>query len=257
MSDRPTLYNSVAPLANVAKVTQLIKQLQTRDHTLPRMGCVYGQAGRGKTTAATYAMNSLNVCHVETLPFGGIKRLLEQIVTELGDRPCRTTGDMFAQVADKLARSRRPLIIDEAENVLNDRTIETIRKLHDLSGVPVILMGEEKLPQVLRRWERVDSRIHGAWVGMEDLSKEDVGMLARVYANGLTIAQDVMHALWTASRGSMRRCAANLVEMREHAAVHGLDAITAEAWATRSFDPGEPPVPRQSPVRGFRKGAAA
>lgn len=257
MSDRPTLYNSVAPLANVAKVTQLIKQLQTRDHSLPRMGCVYGRAGRGKTTAATYAANSLNVCHVETLPFGGVKAFLAQVVTELGDRPARTTGDMFAQVADKLARSRRPLIVDEAENILSDRVVETIRKLHDLSGVPVILMGEETLPQVLKRWERVDSRIHGAWVGMDDLTADDVAMLARIYANGVKIAPDVMHALWSASRGSMRRCAANLTEMREHAAVHGLDIITAEAWAARSFDPGEAPVPRSAPRGTFRKGAAA
>lgn len=257
MSDKQTLYNSVAPLANVAKLTQLIKQLQTRDHSLPRMGCIFGRAGRGKTTAATYAMNSLNACHVETLPFGGVKGLLQQIVAELGERPARTTGDMFAQAADRLARTRRPLIVDEVENVLSDRVIETIRKLHDLAGVPVILMGEETLPQTLKRWERVDSRIHGAWVGMDDLSADDVAMLARVYAGGLTIAPEVMQALWKASRGSMRRCAANLAELREHAAVHGVAQIGAAEWAARSFDPGEAPVPRSSPVRSFRKGAAA
>lgn len=256
MSDHQTLINSVAPLANVARLTQLIDRCKNRAHGLPGMGCFHGRAGLGKTTAGIYATNRFTACHIEALPIGGVKGLLTMIVVELGLQPQRTTEALFAQVAKELGETQRPLIVDEADHILTDKAIEIVRRLHDVSGVPVILMGEESLPQKLQKWERVHSRIL-SWVGADPATLADVDHLARIYAAGVTLGADMKEAVLKASRGSIRNVSTNLAHVREFAALQGLTAVTLEQWGRRPMHTGEAPSPRQAPASTLRKGAAA
>lgn len=249
------MVGSVAPLENVARLTQLIDRCQNRAHGLPGMGCFYGRAGLGKTTAGIYATNRFNAAHVEALPIGGVKGLLGMIVLELGLRPQRTTEGLFVQVAQELALTARPLIIDEADHILTDKSIEIVRRLHDVSGVPVILMGEEGLPQRLQRWERVHSRIL-SWVGAAEATASDVHHLAAIYAAGVTLATDLKEALLKASRGSIRNVSTNLAHVREFAATRGLASIDLAGWGKQPFHTGEAPAPRNV-VPALRRGAAA
>jgi DNA transposition AAA+ family ATPase len=257
MTETGEVVNSVAPLDNVARLMGLIDRCQNRAHGLPGLGCLYGPAGRGKTTAATYSVNAVNACHIEAMPIGGVKGLLRMIVVELGMKPARTTEDIFLQACEKLARTQRPLIIDEADHILTDRAIEIARRLHDVSQVPLILIGEERLPQKLQHWERVASRIL-SYVGMENASAKDVDHLARIYAAGLTLGPDLKAALLTASRGSIRHVATSLANVREFAAVSGLTRLGMADWGTRPFHGGEAPIPRDLPTGlRHRRGAAA
>lgn len=256
MSEQPLLFNSVAPLANVGRLTALIKRIEAREYGLPGLGCVYGRAGRGKTTAAIYAMNALNAVHVEALPLGGVKGLLRMIVEELGLKPKRTAEDLFMQAAEDLGRTGRPLIIDEADHILTDRSIEIVRRLHDTSWAPVILMGEEALPQKLVRWERVHGRML-SWVGMEEATRDDVDHLAKIYARGLTLGQDLKDKLLRASRGSIRNVSTNLSHVREFAQVQGLSSVTLVEWGQKPFHTGEAPQPRHATVSTLRRGAVA
>ncbi len=255
MTEQPPLYNSVAPLANVSRLTTLIKRIQHKDMNLPGMGCIYGRSGRGKTTAAVYACNSLNACHIEALPVGGVKELLATIVTELGVSPAKTPADLLKQACEKLGRTQRPLIIDEADYILTERQIEVVRRLHDISQVPVILMGEEALPQKLQRWERVHSRML-AWVGMEEATIEDVDHLARIYARDLALGPDLKRALLAASRGSLRNVSTNLSQVKEFAEVRGLRTIGMTEWGQADFHSGEAPQPRVAPTQRLATGAA-
>lgn len=245
MSDEPRLYNTVAPLANVARLQALIIRSQNRASGLPGMGCFYGRAGRGKTTAGIYTTNTMNACHVEAVPFGGLKNLLHMIVTELGLRPRRLVPDLFDQAAQELAVSGRPLIIDEADHILTAKTIESVRHLHDKSGVPVILMGEEMLPQRLQAWERVHGRML-AWVEAEPAMIEDVGHLAKIYAPRVEITPDLREAVQAASRGSMRYISTNLAAIAEFAAVRGLSRVSKADWGAGAFHTGEPPTLRRN-----------
>jgi DNA transposition AAA+ family ATPase len=245
MTEETTLYNTVAPLANVARLGALIDRTVNRAHGLPGMGCYYGQAGYGKTTAGIYCTNTLDAVHVEAVPLGGIKKLLGMIVIELGLKPKRLVTDLFDQAAQELAVTNRPLIIDEADQILTDRMIETIRHLHDKSGAPVILMGEEMLPQKLTRWERVHGRML-AWVRAEPATIDDVRHLARIYAPRVEITAELQEAVLTASRASMRYISTNLAAIAEHAAVRGLQRVTLADWGKTAFHTGEPPVLRRN-----------
>lgn len=244
MAENDEPITNVAALANVARLMQLVLTLQNRVDGLPGMGCFYGPAGYGKTTAGLWVINKFNACHVEALPFGGAKKLLEMIVTELGLRPTKTVSSLFDQAAERLATSRRPLIIDEADQILTERVIETVRHLHDKTLVPVILMGEESLPQKLRRWERVNGRML-SWVAAEEATMDDVGRLAPIYARGVTIADELKSAVLAASAGSIRYVSTNLAAIATHAAVAGLTRVTLKDWGDRTFHSGVAPLARR------------
>lgn len=241
--DRLTI-NNIAPLANVARLMTLVDRLQNRAHGLPGLGCFYAPAGFGKSHAGIFAASSFNACHVQALPFGGTKKLMEMIVVELGFSPARTVGGLFDQAVGEFARKGYPLIIDEADQILRDTTIEAIRNLQDHSGVPVILMGEELLPQKLKRWERVHSRIL-SWEAAQPLTLDDIGHLAPIYARGITLDPDLKSALLAASRGSIRNACNSLSSMAEFAAIKGLKHLTRASWGAGAFHTGEAPEARK------------
>ena len=235
--------NSVAPLANVVRLVQLIERCKSRAHGLPGMGCFHGRAGLGKTTSGIYATNSFNACHVEAMPIGGVKGLLTMIVAELGLKPASTSSALFDQAAQELAVSGRPLIIDEADKILHETPIEIVRRLHDVSQAPVILMGEEALPQMLQRWERVHSRIL-SWVGAEAATADDVEHLVKIYAGGVALGADLKAALLAASNGSIRNVSTNLAHVREYALTRGLKNVDLGDWGKAPFHTGIAPSPR-------------
>lgn len=235
--------NNIAPLANVVRLQTLAIRLQNRAHGLPGIGCLFSPAGYGKSTAGIFVTNSMGACHIQALPFGGTKGLLTMIVTELGVQPARTVSDLFLQAVNKLQKSGRILIIDEADQILTDRTIEMLRLLHDTTEVPLILMGEELLPQKLKRWERVHSRIL-SWVAAEPATLEDIGFLAPIYAPKVAIAADLRAAVLEASCGSIRNASTNLAFISEFAVSEGLKALTRADWGNKAFHTGEAPTAR-------------
>lgn len=256
MSDKNEPVYGVAPLDNVGRLAALIERATNRAHGLPGMGCLYGRAGLGKTTACIWACNAVDAVHVEAMPIGGPKGLLTMVVRELGLKPARTAGDLFVQAAEQLARTGRPLLIDEADHILSDKPIEIVRRLHDISQAPVILIGEEMLPQRLQRWERVHSRML-SWVGMEPASAKDVDHLAKIYAPGLMLGPDLKAALLKASRGSIRNVSTNLAHVSEYAAIHGLTSVGLAEWGNQAFHSGEAPPPRELPASVRRRGGLA
>lgn len=244
MTETTGRHNSVAPLANVVRLRMLLDRIQTRAPGLPGLGCFHGPAGHGKTTGGIYLTNTANCVHIEALPFGGAKGLMENIARELGLRPERTLSRLFDQVAADLALSGRPLLLDEADKVLSDTVIETVRRLHDVSGVPVILMGEETLPQKLQKWERVHSRML-AWVATEPASAEDVRHLAPIYARGIEVTPDLMDRIHKDSRGSVRYVSTNLAHVAEFARSRGMVRVSLADWGGQALHTGIAPTARR------------
>lgn len=257
MTQDQTLRN-VAPLANVVRLNTLIERCDARASGLPGMGCFYGPAGRGKSFGGIFMANRFHACHVQALPFGGAKKLFQMIVTELGLRPRNTVADLFDQAIGQLAKTGRTLIIDEADLILKDSIIESIRLLHDHAAVPVIFMGEELLPQKLKRWERVNSRIM-SWVAAEDATAEDLNHLARIYARDIALDDALKAELLERSGGSIRHVSTNLAAVAELAATKGLTRVTMTDWGQRHWNSEQPPEPRVVRFRGEvtrRRGAA-
>ena len=85
---------------------------------------------------------------------------LKELVTDLGEAPKYNVAELFNQAVSKLIEKPRMLIVDEFDYLINNtRAIETIRDLHDRTGIPVILVGMGVVDKKLSRYRHFFDRI--------------------------------------------------------------------------------------------------
>lgn len=244
MTDDKRLYNSVAPLRNVAALVTLVEKVRSRAIGLPGMAVFYGPSGYGKTTASVYAANRFQAYSVQVKSAWKQRLFCEAILHEMGLKPRGTIGHMVQQISEHLARTDAPLLIDEVDFLVTQRSIEIVRDIYEGSGAPVILIGEELLPQKLREWERVHGRILD-WVAAEPGSIDDVQHLAPIYAAGVDVGDDLAAAILAKSGGSIRRICVSLANAAEFALVRGLSRLGARDLPEKNLFTGEAPRPRR------------
>ncbi|MFD1914142.1 AAA family ATPase [Halodurantibacterium flavum] len=244
MTDERPLFNSVAPLRNVGALVELIDRVQKRGYGLPGMATFYGPSGYGKTTAAVYAANRFRASLVQVKSAWTARKLCASILQDLGLPAARTIADMIDDIAAEAAKSGRVLMIDEADHLVARNMIEIVRDIYESSGAPVILIGEELLPQKLSRWERVHGRMLD-WVGAQPADLGDVRHLAGIYCGGISLDEELLSHVLRDSNASIRRICINLDRVREFALTKNLKAVTRKDWGKNSFFTGDAPAPRR------------
>lgn len=244
MTERAGLYNNVALLRNVSGLVALIKRVTDREYGLPGMATFYGPSGYGKSTAATFAANEFQAYVVQVKSEWRAKFFCQSILKDMGLKPGQTTAAMIEQIAEQLARSGRPLIIDEADHLVKRNLIELTRDIHEASGAAVVLIGEELLPQNLKQWERVHGRMLD-WVAAQPAELNEVGLLARIYARGIDLDAEMREHLLAVSNASTRRICVNLSKVSEFAKTRGLSRVTRADWGDDRLFTGIAPTPRR------------
>ncbi|WKW21669.1 AAA family ATPase [Campylobacter fetus] len=137
---------------------------------------IYGAAGTGKTTILKeYVKANPNAVFIEATPHTSAKSLLDDLAEALKiSIPLSLNGKLKA-VAKHLSGCERILLIDEAEH-LPLKALEDLRRIHDFSRTPLVLVGTEILLQNLmgrnKELRQLYSRIGSKWI-MKGLSKEE------------------------------------------------------------------------------------
>lgn len=233
--------SKTAQIHNLELVRTAAERLNSRTAGLPGMAVLYGPAGYGKTTAALAIANENRAYFVQTRSAWGRKALLEKIIIEMGAKPHGTIPQMLDQVCEQLATSNRMLMIDEFDYCTRgDGLIELVRDIYEGSQATVLLLGEEMLPQKLKRWERFHSRVL-SWIPAQPVSLDDAAQLAPIYCPDIHVGTDLLEHLVKLSGGSVRRVSVNLAAIYEAAAVEGWDSVGRAQWGDRPIYTGEAP----------------
>ncbi len=161
----------------------------------------------------------------------------------MGIQPEKTIYEMADQVCEQLAVSKRPIIIDEMDYMVSKGAVEIIRDLYEGSGAAILLIGEERLPDKLKKWERFHGRVLD-WVPAQPAVLDDCIHLARLYCRKVTIDEGLLKKIHKLSQGSVRRICVNLEMVQDEAISQGLDTIDLKDWGKRQFFTGEAPVRR-------------
>lgn len=164
---------------------QKILEVCSMAHTMNDINLVIGEAGLGKTMAIKhYAQTVENVVLIETEPTFSPKVLLIELCNKLGVPPSKSNHDNIANIIEKLNGSDRLIIIDEAE-LLSYKCLEVIRRIHDKSGVGVVLAGMPRLRTNLRgkrgEYKQLYSRIGFVCDLADRLPDDDIGELVLGY----------------------------------------------------------------------------
>lgn len=234
---------TTAPLANVSLCGIALTRAMERPSHLPGMVCFYGPSGWGKTTAATYVSLVNRAYYIQCQDSWVRKAILVNILRVMGIQPAHSLWEMTEQVCEQLAKSGRPLIVDELDKLVDKKAVELIRDIYEGSGATILLIGEEQLPAKLTRWERFHGRILD-WVPAQPTDLEDARHLKRLYHPGIEVKDDLLERIVEASKGSARRVVVNLAQVEEFAKETGLQSIGMEDWGSRTFFTGDAPTRR-------------
>lgn len=145
---------------NVKGFINLIHNLKNKPDNISKIGRVYGNAGLGKTKTALYLSIKFDTIYIRATNKMTTKWLLEEIAKELDEIPRFYTADIFRQCVNALKTNSKIIIVDEVDYLLKDfRTIETLRDLHDETGVPIILVGMQLAKHKLKKHNHLFDRI--------------------------------------------------------------------------------------------------
>ncbi|MEM8554001.1 MAG: AAA family ATPase [Pseudomonadota bacterium] len=240
-----TADGQIQPLGNVARFMELLSAVEDISDALPQMAAFYGPAGYGKSWAANYANLTADVCLVQCRSYWTKKKLVETIAEELGTRTKGTIPDIVGGIVERLMRAPRTLLIDEADYLVKAGMIELVRDIYEASLCPVILIGEELLPDKLKQWERVHSRML-RWEAAQPVSARDLDMLRALWCPEILVDDTLVERLAKESRGSTRRVCINFQRISAFAQLNGLSTVTEADWGDEPFYTGETPEPREN-----------
>lgn len=150
------------PIVDIS-IMKFINEIGRTCHTKGKIGVCAGRAGLGKTVAVKeYTKNFLDAILIESDSGYTAKSLLLEIHKRLGLSGKGCAYDLMNEVVNKLNNSGRLLIIDEAEN-LPYRALEITRRIHDKTGIGVLLVGRNVLFENLRgynnQYDQLYSRV--------------------------------------------------------------------------------------------------
>jgi DNA transposition AAA+ family ATPase len=187
------------------------------------LGMAIGTAERGKTHASRwYASENENAAY--TLYVDGFSRvqLLRNICCELaGVRPF---GSCVSTVAEVSKVSRRLIIVDEADKCPVP-LLEMLRGVNESCGVPVVLVGEERLKAKIDAVPRLRSRVRKHLCVFDPINPVDVAVY---YSEALGVSLDKALAenLSRRAAGGFRTVANDSLALAKIARASGLSAIT-------------------------------
>lgn len=239
MDDITTTVNTVAPLQNVARCMRAMERVTNRRQHLPGLVGFYGPSGYGKSTAAAYVANKKQAYFVEVKSTWTQGALLKAILAEMGIKPAKLVYEMADQVAQQLALSGRPLIIDEFDHVVRKGYANLVKDIYESSNAPILVIGEEMLESSLANptTERLHNRFL-EWIPAEPANLDDAHHLRRLYSPQLEIEDELMQAVVAASKGQIRRIVVNIDRLEDFANTEGLKRISRADWGNRSFFTG-------------------
>ena len=110
-----------------------------------RMVVITGRAGYGKTKAVRqYVENHENVIFITYNPTVNTHKLMMEIGKKIGVSIRNDAYSIFKRIVAQIKNTPRMIIIDEAQQ-MSYRPLETIRAIHDETGVGVALIGANSL----------------------------------------------------------------------------------------------------------------
>lgn len=252
-----TAIRSPIALKNVAMFMAMTQRLIDREPHLPNIGVFNGPSGYGKSFAGIFAANKVSARIIEVRDYWTRSSFWRALCNELGIATRRTAenAEMAEQAVERLAEDpRRPLIIDEADRLADKRMIEIARDIADATGIPVILIGEERLPHKLLAFERIHNRVLD-WYAAQPSDLDDTRALATAIYPKLKFEEDLLDHVRRQSGGRPRRIITNLARIAENCRNRSVKQLSLDAFKDIELYTGQPPQPRAIDL--FEKSARA
>lgn len=232
-----------APLKNLELLDTLAGIIMNRADHLPGLGTFTGPSGFGKSTAAANVAARHDALYLECRSTWSETALCKAFLGSMGIQPARSVYQMVDQISQELSASQRLVILDEFDNAVKKNLVELTRDIYEQSKTPIILIGEELLPQKLQKSERFHGRIM-KWMRAEPTDLADARTLNSWYAEDILIKDDLLREIVSLARGSTRKIVTNIELVTFHAKAEGWKEIGKKEWGDQELHQAVPPQAR-------------
>ena len=219
--------------ANVTHLRAALAMAEDTETGRPGMMMVTGETGIGKTVAAKKAHAVGGGVYLRVLEKMSQHDFLQALCFEVtGVRP-HGSGRCKNRIIDEMgqAGANQTIYVDEADRLHRSR-LEDLRDIHDLTGAPIVLIGEPGLGSLVAARARINNRIPADFrVRFEPISRRDISMYA-VQAAGLKLSSEACAIVHQLSKGIFRK-AHNLIVSLEQKAKAAETNEVDEAMAKR------------------------
>ncbi len=228
----------IVPVKNVARLSAASRALLQRAPGAPGIGLVDGLAGYGKSTATAWLSNQTPSIYVRAIALWTPAAMLAAMCRELRLPSGGSCAAQVERVVEGLSRSGQTVFIDEVDYITRQtRLIETLRDLHDLATVPVVLIGETGVLERLAHLKRFTSRI-AEHVTFEPLDEADAQLIARELCE-VKVQPDLVAQILRDTRGNCRNIVVSLARAEQMAKARGLDSIGVADVGKKALFSGE------------------
>jgi hypothetical protein len=231
---QPSAAATLAPLTNVGATLSAMRSAMDRMSGLPGLVCLYGRSGYGKSSAAAYTANKTRAYYVELKSLWSTKHILINILRDMGILPANTVAEMLDQACEQLALSGRPLIIDQADYLVDKGRAQILMDLYEGSKAPILFIGEERPSTAMKARNNTVHRRVLHWIEAQPASLGDCQALARLYCPELDVGEDLLEHINRVVDGCTGRVAVNLNLLAERAKVHGWARADLAVWRGQS-----------------------
>ena len=210
-----------------------VDEVVNADRGLSGFVLAYGQAGRGKSVAADRYHFQRGGAYVRVwqgwTQTAFLQRLLFEVRGKNTDIPRHTGNRCKELIVEILRDNRMPLFIDEADRLKIDR-IEDLRDIHEMTGTPVVLIGEEGIFGLLSERRRIWSRV-AYEVEFGPVSAAEVALYA-MQAAGLDIPPALSAEIAKKTEGDFRLVRNMMILLEKAAKASGSFAVDARMLET-------------------------
>lgn len=220
---------------NYNRIVAAVDALCKRDSSLPGLGLFYGNWGYGKTEAVEHFYGQSQTFYMRAQESWNTRRYLEEMCAVMKVSPNNYRLDRLAdQVISGMRRWKRPFFIDEADYLFHNkgRMLNIVRDIHDLSRVPVILIGMEEICERLQRYGQFFSRILPAGiVEFTPISPPEIIMVTKEWT-GLSIGMEAAEIFCRYVQGDFRYVVGYLLTIEEACKTNNNTAVSAKLVET-------------------------
>ena len=161
---------------NVKNFVALMEELKTLPPNIPKIALIYGEYGLGKSETIKWWTFKNDCIYVRANQGMTIRWLLSDIAEELNIESYWHIDETFNQVEKALIQNHKTIIIDEIDYLIDKKTIETLRDLHDRTGCPMVLVGMANVNVKLARYPHLIDRIYKSFK-FEQYTPEDIKLI--------------------------------------------------------------------------------
>ncbi|MCU0918751.1 MAG: ATP-binding protein [Burkholderiaceae bacterium] len=226
--------NKLAFTKGVNDLAMTFDALATRDYGVPGMCLVHGYTGAGKTTAVTWLVNRTRGVYVRATSQWTPSTMLGSIMRELGASPLQRRQAMLDHIVEQITAAQRPLFVDEADYLLREADmLEALRDVHDLTNVPVILVGMQGIERRLVHRPQLARRL-SHWVEFRASDLDDARTLAATVCE-VGLDDELLARLHTEAKGSIGLMTVGMARIESLGKANGWTDVSADLWGDRKL----------------------